>query len=80
MEKMSKPYTPFENIRYCGAKTRSTDKPCLGSAMKNGRCRLHGGASKGRPVTTGLWTKESIQQRERVNALIRQTNEILDRN
>ena len=77
MGKMSKPYKPFENIRYCGAKARSTGMPCRGSAMLNGRCRLHGGASKGRPVTTGLWTKESIQQRKKISLLIRQTKELL---
>lgn len=30
----------------CGAKTRS-GAPCKGPAMKNGRCRMHGGKSKG---------------------------------
>jgi hypothetical protein len=68
---MSKPYIPFETIQYCGAKTRTTEKPCRGSAMKNGRCRFHGGASKGRPITTGLWTKEAMQQRKEVSSLIR---------
>ena len=28
----------------CGAKTRS-GCPCKGPAMKNGRCRMHGGAT-----------------------------------
>jgi hypothetical protein len=71
MKKTSKPYIPFEHIRYCGAKTRTTKKPCRGSAMENGRCRLHGGSSKGRPVTTGLWTKESVRQKKTVSLLIR---------
>lgn len=79
MEKPSKPYKPFSNIRYCGAKARSTGQPCRGSAMKNGRCRLHGGVSTGRPITTGLWTKEAIRQRKNVSALIRQTKELLGR-
>ena len=78
MDKTSKPYIPFENIRYCGAKTRTTGKPCRGSAMKNGRCRLHGGASKGRPVTIGLWTKDAIEQRKRVNEQIRQAKDLLE--
>lgn len=78
MRKTSKPYIPFENIRYCGAKTRTTSKPCCGSAMRNGRCRLHGGASKGRPVKTGLWTKEAVKQRQRVNASIRQAKSLLE--
>ena len=70
---MSKPYIPFENIKYCGAKTRTTGKPCKGSAMKNGRCRFHGGKSTGRPITTGLWTNETIQQKKEVNLLVRES-------
>ena len=63
---------PFENLRYCGAKTRTTEQPCKGSAMSNGRCRLHGGLSTGRPVTTGQWTKQAIQQRKDVAKIIKQ--------
>ncbi|BCJ87678.1 HGGxSTG domain-containing protein [Effusibacillus dendaii] len=33
-------------IRLCGAKTRSGE-PCKKAALKNGRCRLHGGKSTG---------------------------------
>jgi hypothetical protein len=78
MIKTSKPYIPFENIHYCGAKTRTTEKPCRGSAMPNGRCRFHGGLSTGRPVTTGLWTKEAMLHRKRVNAQIRQVKDVLE--
>jgi len=78
MKKQNKPYMPFANIKYCGAKTRTTSKPCRGSAMKNGRCRMHGGKSTGRPVTTGLWTKESIKQKKAVKKLIQQVYEGLD--
>ena len=31
----------------CGAYARSTGKPCLAKALTNGRCRLHGGLSRG---------------------------------
>lgn len=34
--------------KQCGAKTRS-GTPCKGFAMKNGRCRMHGGRSTGAP-------------------------------
>jgi len=78
VENMSKPYIPFANIRYCGAKARSTGKPCRGSAMQNGRCRLHGGASTGRPIKTGRWTKAAIQQRKAVNVLIRQSMDLVE--
>jgi len=31
----------------CGAKAKRTGKACHQPAMKNGRCRLHGGKSTG---------------------------------
>ena len=75
---MSKPYKPFANIIYCGAKARSTGKPCRGSAMKNGKCRVHGGASTGRPITTGLWTKQAVDQKKRVSSMLQQSRYVLD--
>ena len=33
----------------CGAHSRRTGKPCRNGAMKNGRCRMHGGKSTGAP-------------------------------
>ena len=78
MENMNKPYKPFANIRYCGAKARSTGEPCRGAAMKNGRCRLHGGLSTGRPITTGLGTRKNLQQKKNVSLLIRQVRDVID--
>ncbi|MGI3903030.1 MAG: HGGxSTG domain-containing protein [Janthinobacterium lividum] len=37
----------------CGAKTRS-GVPCRSLAMRNGRCRMHGGASTGPKTSAGL--------------------------
>jgi len=37
-----------KNRKRCGAKTRSGN-PCKNWAMKNGRCRMHGGKSTGPP-------------------------------
>jgi hypothetical protein len=37
----------------CGAKTRK-GTPCKGPAMRNGRCRMHGGASTGPRTQAGL--------------------------
>jgi hypothetical protein len=31
----------------CGAYARSTGKPCQAGALRNGRCRMHGGLSTG---------------------------------
>jgi len=36
----------------CGAYARSTGKPCQAGALRNGRCRMHGGLSTG-PKTEG---------------------------
>lgn len=74
---MRKPYIPFANIELCGAKARTTGKPCRGSAMSNGRCRFHGGKSTGRPVKSGKWTKESLLQRKLVNELILNSERVL---
>lgn len=42
----------------CGAHARTTGKPCRSPAMANGRCRMHGGKSPGRPKIHGLYSKE----------------------
>jgi uncharacterized protein YjcR len=33
----------------CGARSKRTGEPCRAAAMKNGRCRMHGGKSTGAP-------------------------------
>lgn len=47
----------------CGARTKGTGNPCQRSPMPNGKCYLHGGASTGRPVTTGAGTKQALADR-----------------
>lgn len=42
------------NAPRCGAKARSTGEPCRAPAMKNGKCRLHGGKSTGPRTEEGL--------------------------
>ncbi|WP_423787212.1 HGGxSTG domain-containing protein [Hyphomonas chukchiensis] len=39
---------PLSGCRKCGARTRR-GTTCRSPAMKNGRCRMHGGASTGAP-------------------------------
>lgn len=39
--------------------------------MANGRCRLHGGLSTGRPITTGQHTKAAKAQRAQLRELIK---------
>jgi hypothetical protein len=45
----------------CGARSKRTGKPCLGAAMPNGRCKLHGGKS------TGPRTREGLERSRRAN-------------
>jgi hypothetical protein len=62
--------------RRCGAKTRRGSQ-CLSPAMRNGRCRMHGGPSPGAPrgnknaFKHGLYTAEAIAERKRVADLVR---------
>jgi len=75
---MSKPLANTLNgARTCGAKSKRTGKPCRQPAMQNGRCRLHGGKSTGRPVISGRWTKEAIQRRKDASLLLRQMKELM---
>src|SRR5690349_17552705 len=68
----------------CGAKTRS-GRPCRSAAMRNGRCRLHGGASPGAPEGErhGMWklglrSRAVIEQRRAERALLREIRRELE--
>jgi len=65
-------------MRLCGAKSKRTGQPCRQPAMANGRCRLHGGKSTGRPIVSGQWTKKSIQRRMEAKRLMREMKELID--
>lgn len=41
-------------LRKCGAHARSSARPCEAPAMRNGRCRFHGGKSTGAAHARGL--------------------------
>lgn len=43
----------FMNAPRCGAKTRK-GHPCKAPAMRNGRCRMHGGKSTGPKTPEGI--------------------------
>ncbi len=45
----------------CGAHSRRTGAPCQGPAMKNGRCRMHGGRSTGPQTNEGLERSQSAR-------------------
>jgi len=63
----------------CGAHCRTTGLPCRNPAMANGRCRMHGGLSTGRPVIHGCYTKAALAQREQWLAVERELQELIDR-
>ena len=69
----------------CGAKTRQGSS-CQSPAMKNGRCRMHGGKSRGAPLGEshglfkhGLYTKQSLNFHEGLKELMRNTQKIVER-
>ncbi len=72
---------PFADVQKCGAKTRK-GTPCLSPAMKNGRCRLHGGLSTGAKTAEGRarcgnwkhgdYSKAAKAQRKAVRDLLRE--------
>jgi len=74
---------PFENVPRCGAYSRRSGKPCRQPAMKNGRCRLHGGLSTGAPrgnsnaFRHGHYTRAAIAQRKQIRHLIRNCRGLL---
>lgn len=62
---------------HCGAHCRTTGEPCKAPAMANGRCRMHGGKSTGRPLTCGRYTKKAKKQREEISQLLFSMRQLL---
>ena len=60
--------------RKCGAYARSTGNPCQGKALRNGRCRNHGGCSTGPKTERGRQaiaeaTRQRMASGQRIKAL-----------
>jgi hypothetical protein len=51
----------IKNAKKCLANTKRNKTPCQASAMKNCRCRLHGGKS------TGARTKKGLRKLKEIN-------------
>ena len=67
---------PHGELPRCGAKTRSGGV-CGHYAMKNGRCRYHGGKSTGarnphRALKHGRYTKEAVLERKVIAEIIKE--------
>jgi hypothetical protein len=86
--KNGNPSGDFSKAARCGAKTRR-GTACQCPAMKNGRCRLHGGLSTG-PKTTkgierirraktkhGLYSAKAIAERKQFRDLFKDCREVL---
>lgn len=58
------PITPPKGSKEkCGAFARSTGKPCKAKALRNGRCRNHGGLSTGARTPEGRKRISDAQKR-----------------
>jgi hypothetical protein len=61
-------HLPMHQAPRCRARTRR-DSPCQSPAMKNGRCRMHGGPSPGAPkgnknaLKHGRYTAQAMERR-----------------
>ena len=60
----------MQRVPRCGAHARTTGLPCRSPAMKNGRCRMHGGKA-GRKPTHGRYTYAAIASRRETRELLR---------
>ncbi len=71
-------------VKLCGAKARQRQhKPCRQPAMKNGRCRLHGGLSTGAKTPEGkiasaqanlkhgLYTSDAMIERKKMRMMMK---------
>src|SRR5262249_51638977 len=69
-------HLPMHQAPRCRARTRR-GSPCQSPAMKNGRCRMHGGPSPGAPkgnknaLKHGRYTAQAIAERREISALLR---------
>jgi hypothetical protein len=69
---------PMHQSPRCGAHSRSSGKPCRNGAMKNGRCRMHGGKATGAPKgNKSAWKHGTYSTQSKV---LRQLTRILTRN
>ena len=77
---------PMLSSLRCGAKTRSS-RPCKSPSVHGkSRCRMHGGApGSGAPhgnknaLKHGLFTRETITERNQIRELVRQSRKFLMR-
>ena len=67
---MQRAFVALKLAPKCVAFARTTGEPCKNASMANGRCRMHGGKSSGRPITHGQRTKLAKQNRLEVREIL----------
>ena len=73
---MSRIYKPEE---HCGAHSRTTGEPCKNFPMINGRCRMHGGKSTGRPIQSGYYTADAVTERRSLTGHVRELRQLIEK-
>ena len=89
--KNGNPSGDLSKVVRCGARAKRTQQACMAPAMKNGRCRFHGGKSTG-PLTpdglersrkahwkTGEYSAKNLATKRSVTRLLREWKELQDR-
>ena len=61
----------------CGAHCRTTGNSCRNPAMKNGRCRMHGGKSTGRSIIHGRYRGAKKKQYAQARRLLATLKDML---
>jgi len=67
---MEKALEALKRAPRCHAHARTTGEPCKNASMPNGRCRMHGGKSTGRPISHGLKTKQTKDNSKNIRMII----------
>lgn len=63
-------------VKTCGAKCRTKGgAPCSAWAMKNGRCRMHGG-TKCKIEKHGMYTLRAKSQRKQTNTFLKEIQDM----
>ena len=67
---MQKALEALKTAPKCLAHARTTGQPCNNASMPNGRCRMHGGKSTGRPISHGQRSKETDKNKKEIKFLL----------
>jgi len=67
---MEKALEALKTAPKCLAHARTTGQPCKNASMPNGRCKMHGGKSTGRPKKHGLRSKIAIEDRKTIKTIL----------